>query len=222
MSWQVALILDHETDPGSLLGQMPVWAVSTPLRQNCAAELRSDWDGLWNPEPGFTLVTPSSEDDLVSAVVDLVPTLEEHHPSMTCVRLIGVTDSVQLQQAIASLGYNALTSSHGPGLRFGRPIETLDNVREFILDANGWRSADDVYDAFFRAVRAPSWHGRNLDALDDSISTGEINETEVPYRLIIRNASHAGADAAQMIGRFQKLIEEIQSSGCPVAITVHQ
>src|ERR1700758_165329 len=47
-------------------------------------------------------------------------------------------------------------------------------MRELILNGADWATRDDVYDAFFRAVGAPEWHGRNLDALADSIRGGSI------------------------------------------------
>lgn len=54
------------------------------------------------------------------------------------------------------------------------------------LDATTWRKPDDIYTAFFAVVGAPAWHGRNLDALNDSIVGGCINEIEYPYRIEIR------------------------------------
>jgi RNAse (barnase) inhibitor barstar len=57
-------------------------------------------------------------------------------------------------------------------------------MKELVLDGSTWQNRDDVYDAFFKAVGAPDWHGRNFDALNDSIATGSINKIEVPYRLI--------------------------------------
>jgi RNAse (barnase) inhibitor barstar len=58
-------------------------------------------------------------------------------------------------------------------------------MKELILNGASWRTRDNVYDAFFQAVGAPEWHGRNIDALRDSIATGSINAVEVPYRLVI-------------------------------------
>jgi RNAse (barnase) inhibitor barstar len=58
-------------------------------------------------------------------------------------------------------------------------------MRELILNGAEWKTRDDVYDSFFRLVGAPEWHGRNFDALRDSIATGSINAVEVPYRLVI-------------------------------------
>ena len=95
-------------------------------------------------------------------------------------------------------------------------------MRELTLDAVGWITKDDVYDSFFAAVRAPSWHGRNLDALADSIGTGGINGMEVPYGLVVRNASKAGPDAQKMLNLLIELIERLQEEGCPVSIAVSE
>jgi len=49
------------------------------------------------------------------------------------------------------------------------------------LDATSWRSIDDVFDALLPALKAPDWHGRNMDALIDSMGTGDVNGVEPPY-----------------------------------------
>jgi len=69
-----------------------------------------------------------------------------------------------------------------------------------ILDAANWKNPDDVYDSFFAAVGAPSWHGRNFDALRDSIAGGDINQIEVPYRLVFQNLDQVGNGARRMAG----------------------
>ena len=38
-------------------------------------------------------------------------------------------------------------------------------MRELALDGADWLTRDDVYDAFFRAVGGPEWHGRNFDGV---------------------------------------------------------
>jgi hypothetical protein len=51
--------------------------------------------------------------------------------------------------------------------------ETHITMKELLLDGAGWQTKDDVSDAFFRAVGAPEWHGRNTarqhrsSAIDD-------------------------------------------------------
>jgi len=91
---------------------------------------------------------------------------------------------------------------------------------ELIMDGAIWSSNDDVYDAFFRAVGSPEWHGRNFDALNDSIANGQINKVEVPYRLVILNFDLIGAGAKEMATDLVNLVHEINSRGVPVEIDV--
>jgi|SRR6516162_1737600 RNAse (barnase) inhibitor barstar len=91
-------------------------------------------------------------------------------------------------------------------------------MQELLFDAAYWNCSDDFYDDFFRAVGAPEWHGRNFDALNDSISAGSINAVEVPYRVIIRNYDLIGPGAARIASDFIDLIHEIAARGCPVEI----
>jgi RNAse (barnase) inhibitor barstar len=95
-------------------------------------------------------------------------------------------------------------------------------VPELLLDAADWQTRDDVYNAFFRAVGAPSWHGRNFDALRDSIRGGQINEIEVPYRVVIKNSSLIGEEASRMMRDFIDLIRELAAEGCPVDVRVEK
>ena len=60
------------------------------------------------------------------------------------------------------------------GIFIPRMRELAEIRKELTLDGAAWTSNDDVYDAFFHAVGAPDWHGRNCDAL----ATGSINQVE--------------------------------------------
>jgi len=91
-------------------------------------------------------------------------------------------------------------------------------MKELLLDGSSWKTADDVYDAFFSAVGAPVWHGRNFDALNDSIVTGSINAIEVPYRVVITNFDLISGKAMGMAAAFTDLILEIAARGCLVEI----
>ena len=92
------------------------------------------------------------------------------------------------------------------------------DMKELFLDGAGWQTGDDLYDAFFCAVGAPEWHGRNFNALHDSIATGSINRVEVPYRLVIKSYDRIGGGAKKMTDDFVDLIHEIAARGCPVEI----
>lgn len=93
-------------------------------------------------------------------------------------------------------------------------------MRELVIDAKNWIEPDDVYDLFFRAVGAPQWHGRNLNALRESITQGGINAVQVPYLIRVKNYSALG-DGARLAARdFIDLIRELHESGCPVNVIV--
>lgn len=91
-------------------------------------------------------------------------------------------------------------------------------MKEVVLDGAGWLTKDDVYDAFFHTVGAPESHGRNFDALRDSIAGGSINQVEVPYRLVFKNYDKIGGEAKGMADDFIDLIHELAAEGCPVEV----
>lgn len=93
-------------------------------------------------------------------------------------------------------------------------------MRELVIDGTGWTSRDDVYDAFFNAVGAPKWHGRNFDALNDSIAGGSINQIEVPYEIVIKNYDKIVGEAKTMADDFIDLIHELAARECPVQVRV--
>ena len=91
-------------------------------------------------------------------------------------------------------------------------------MRDLILEGAGWRTGDDFYDAFFDAVGAPEWHGRNLNALNDSIGAGAINRVEVPYAVRIKGVQLMGAEARRMVENFCGLVERLRGEGVEVQI----
>lgn len=54
------------------------------------------------------------------------------------------------------------------------------------IDASGWQDEGEVWEAVLAALRAPDWHGRNLDALADSLSGG-VNGVASPVTLVLRD-----------------------------------
>jgi|ERR1700675_2908780 RNAse (barnase) inhibitor barstar len=93
-------------------------------------------------------------------------------------------------------------------------------MKEVFMDGRNWKNQDDVYDSFFQAVGAPSWHGRNLNALNDSIGTGKINRIEAPYCLVIQNHDLIQEGARNMTADFVALIRELKDRGCEVDVRV--
>jgi len=225
MAWQIAIIADvgtslHEVQV--LLGQMPVWALDTPDRKAALHQLNEDNSAIWSPDPAFTTFTGYCPTDPVAEILNLIPTVEEHRYRLSALRLFGIESTNSLREGMESLGYQPLVGTIYKGLGFAKPLNRVEGVTDVLLDAGRWQSSDDVYQAFLSAIGAPSWHGRNFDALIDSIATGAINKTEVPYRITIRNTDILGNDVASFVQDFADLIRRLQGNGCPVEIVFEQ
>ena len=93
-------------------------------------------------------------------------------------------------------------------------------MRELAMDASEWETVDDLFRSFFRVVGAPSWHGRNFNALRDSVGVGQINDIEVPYRLVFRNFDKIRPAVKEHAEQFIDVIRELADEGVPVEIRV--
>lgn len=229
MAWQVAIVFDQgesqetlQTNLYILLGQMPVWAVARYERVPGAAELRKQWDSCWFPEPGLTVALPGCGEDRIAEAINLIPTIQEHHCRMTAVRLFGIEASRALTESFANLGFCPISGTTWDGIGFARPLSEIENVPVIQFNASDWKTESDFFNAFLSAVGAPDWHGRNFNALHDSIGAGGINKLEVPYRMVVQNLNLATAEVREFMTDFADLIKGLQTNGCPVGIEVEQ
>jgi RNAse (barnase) inhibitor barstar len=92
-------------------------------------------------------------------------------------------------------------------------------MKTIVLDGATWKTTDDFYDAFFKAVGAPGWHGRNFNALRDSIITGHINQIEIPYTIHILGTGKAPPEVRELVRNFCSLIEEFHAEGYEVDVS---
>jgi RNAse (barnase) inhibitor barstar len=223
MAWKVALVLDtnlsvHDLD--LLARQMPIWAVITNERVIAAKEIRDGADALWAPEPSFTLFQTGAVSEPVDLSLAILEAVELHHAQVACLELFGIESSERLLNGLHLRDFVPAENSMDDRLVFRKPIEKMENVPELSLDASGWRNADDLFNSFFDAVGAPAWHGKNFDALNDSIVTGDINAREVPYVLRIQKLKRASASAQKAALKFTELLDHFEREGCPVSVRI--
>jgi RNAse (barnase) inhibitor barstar len=222
-AWQIAVVLNPDNDDrymDQLVRRMPVWAIDTPSYQELAPRLREAADSFWYPEPAFTLFKSQIAAGKVAECMDILGMIELHHPGIARLELVGIQSSELLTVSLSNLGYEPATQNSEHSITFKKQLTLVPKVADLILDATSWKTRDDVYDCFFRAVGAPSWHGRNFDALEDSIITGSINKIEIPYRLIVRNLNSASSEAKKFADQFFDLFDEFASKGYPVNVTI--
>lgn len=69
-----------------------------------------------------------------------------------------------------------------------------------VLDWSVITTTEMFFENIFSQIKAPDWHGDNLNALYDSMVVGGINEEEPPYVISNMNVSKIPSDMAD----FQK------------------
>lgn len=79
-----------------------------------------------------------------------------------------------------------------------------------LLDASGWQSPDDFYSALLPKLGAPDWHGRNLDALYDSLSGG-INRLNPPFAVEIDGAATLPDDLKAFLAKVTAVFEDARA-----------
>jgi hypothetical protein len=224
-AWRVGVLFDQvlpEHELNTLVRYMPIWAVSTPSHRSWAEGLRHAAGQMWFPDPAFTVFNAAKEQDGIAGDLALLDMVELHHPGLASLILIGIDSSYALTAGMRERKFVPANNPYWPGIVFRKPLDRIDGVAQFVLDASKWQTSDDVYDSFFSAVGASSWHGRNFDALDDSIETGSINQQEIPYWLIVKSYAEIGEGAREMAGKFIAFISELEARGIAVAIRVEQ
>lgn len=88
---------------------------------------------------------------------------------------------------------------------------------EILLDGQDWRTEADFIEAILAGVEAPSWHGRNYNALRDSFVAGSINGIEPPYDFIIQPPPAPTAEVADAIRYFMVRISEWRTEGAQLS-----
>ena len=84
-------------------------------------------------------------------------------------------------------------------------------MNDINLDATTWRKRDDVYDALLPALRAPAWHGRKLDALNDSLGGDDLNEVRLPFRISIRNTRGIPPELLLYLRQFAEMVADLKA-----------
>jgi len=77
------------------------------------------------------------------------------------------------------------------------------------LDATGWRSSEDFYSELLPQLGAPAWHGRNLNALEDSLYGG-INEVVPPFKVELRGAQGLQPQLRQFVSEVTAVFDNVR------------
>jgi len=88
------------------------------------------------------------------------------------------------------------------------------------IDAEGWSRPSDFYRALLTRLKAPKWHGQNLDALWDSITSSGINGLDPPFAVRLFNTERLSREMSALIERVEGVFRDAANAGIPVALHV--
>jgi RNAse (barnase) inhibitor barstar len=177
---------------------------------------------MWLPDAVCTIFKSADVNARENSCLEVMNMVDLHHPKMAKLNLIGVGDSESLRRGLKEFGFVPAKATWDDTVAFRRPIATLTSIPQFELDASSWESTDDVYESLFDVLGAPAWHGKNFNALDDSIVTGKINAIEVPYKLSIHGMQMANSEVRRFVSELTHFISEREAEGCPVSIQIEK
>ena len=80
-------------------------------------------------------------------------------------------------------------------------------MKHIELDALQWTTQDDFFKALLHELGAPGWHGHNLNALWDGI-TSDINEVVPPYAVSVRHAHSLDSDLKNLFEGVSKVFAD--------------
>jgi|GEM_PF-1081780 RNAse (barnase) inhibitor barstar len=88
-----------------------------------------------------------------------------------------------------------------------------------VIDWNQISNVDEFYDSVLSQSEAPSWHGRNLNALNDSWVTGGINRNGPPYRFRIHKIITGNKGMKEIEDAVEEIAKEsIEDNGGEIEI----
>jgi RNAse (barnase) inhibitor barstar len=223
MAWEIGLIVEPELSEAMadlLARYMPIWIVDTPNNRKCAEIARRAASEIWLPDAVCTTFNSADVNARENSCLGILDMVDLHHPKMAKLNLIGVEDSEPLRRGLMEFGFVPARPTWDDSVAFRRPIATLTGVPELQLDASNWENTNDVYQSLFDALGAPVWHGKNFDALEESIVTGNINAVEVPYKLLICGMRTTTSEVQVFVSKLVNFISDREAEGCPISIQI--
>lgn len=92
-------------------------------------------------------------------------------------------------------------------------------MQQIELDASAWTEPGDFYEALLPQLGAPDWHGRNLDALEDSIFGGDINSVEPPFHISMARTDELSPSMKDFLIRVNDVFADYGRSGATISFS---
>ena len=78
-------------------------------------------------------------------------------------------------------------------------------MKNLIVDIASAKTREDIFVLLLKAMDAPTWHGKNLDAIDESVAHGGNDTIEPPYSVTFINAARLSSDLRHELLRVKEI-----------------
>jgi RNAse (barnase) inhibitor barstar len=85
------------------------------------------------------------------------------------------------------------------------------------LDLSKLTSVEDAFEELMMVLEAPEWHGRNLNALRDSVTGNDLNGARAPFEIRLRG--RASEEVRQLLGMVEDIFKEARQYGVDVRLS---
>jgi RNAse (barnase) inhibitor barstar len=93
-------------------------------------------------------------------------------------------------------------------------------MREMTFDVSAFSSTQDFYALLLAGLGAPACHGKNLDALWDTISSDDINDVRAPFAVRFINVQNAQSELKSLVEKIREIFVEARMDGVDVACLI--
>jgi RNAse (barnase) inhibitor barstar len=93
-------------------------------------------------------------------------------------------------------------------------------LREVVIDVSACSSTQDFYSLPLAGLGAPAWHGKNLDALWDTISSDDINDVRAAFTVHFINVQNAQLELKSLVEKIGEIIDEARAESVDVGCLI--
>ena len=84
-------------------------------------------------------------------------------------------------------------------------------MKVLVIDVAAAAEKLDLIELLLTVMGAPQWHGRNLDALDESVAYGGNDTVEPPYSVKFINAGNLSPDLKHELERIKEIFTDARN-----------
>lgn len=93
-------------------------------------------------------------------------------------------------------------------------------MNEIVLDGGKWSGPEEFYNSLLPALGAPGWHEHTLQALGESLGSGDENQVNPPLRIVIQGSSSMPEPLRQLLVGLEQVAADLRARGVHLEVAL--